>query len=86
MAWIESSGLNVIKNIAPFLLGSGQHNKCNRIFHLSREKNIVQFERVTGPVTKFKNLSGVHSILLAALENDFQLVIRKESYEIASDL
>ena len=33
-----------------------------------------------------KNLSDVHSILLSAVENDFQLVIQKESYEIASDL
>ena len=40
----------------------------------------------TRPVTKLKNLSDVHSILLGAVENDFQLVIQKESYEIASDL
>ena len=33
-----------------------------------------------------KSLSDVHSILLDAVENDFQLVIQKESYEIASDL
>ena len=39
-----------------------------------------------GPVTKLRNLSDVHSILLGAVENDFQLVIQKESYEIASDL
>ena len=39
-----------------------------------------------GPVTKLKNLSDVHSILLGAEENDFQLVIQKESYEIVSDL
>ena len=39
-----------------------------------------------GPVTKLKNLSDVHSILLGAAENDFQLVTQKESYEIASDL
>ena len=39
-----------------------------------------------GPVTKLKNLSDVHSILLGAVENDFQLVIQKGSYEIASDL
>ena len=39
-----------------------------------------------GPLTKLKNLSDVHSILLNAVENDFQLVIRKESYKIASDL
>ena len=39
-----------------------------------------------GSVTKLRNLSDVHSILLGAVENDFQLVIQKESYEIASDL
>ena len=39
-----------------------------------------------GPVTKLKNLSDVHSILLGAVENDFQLFIQKESYEIASHL
>ena len=40
-----------------------------------------------GPVTKLKNLSDdIHSILLGAVENDFQLVIQKESYESASDL
>ena len=46
------------------------------------------FSKITpfGPVTKLKNLSDVHSILLGAVENDFQLVIQKESYEIASDL
>ena len=35
-----------------------------------------------GPAMKLKNLSDV---LLGALENDFQLVTQKESYEIASD-
>ena len=35
---------------------------------------------------KLKNLSEVHSILLGAVENDFQLFIQKESYKIASDL
>ena len=39
-----------------------------------------------GPVTKLKNLSDVHLILLGAVENDFQLVIQKESYEITSGL
>lgn len=39
-----------------------------------------------GPVTKLKNLSDVHSILLGSVENDFQLDIPKESYGIASDL
>ena len=39
-----------------------------------------------GPVAKLKNLSDLHSILLGAVENYFQLVIQKESYEIASDL
>ena len=39
-----------------------------------------------GPVTKIKYLSDVHLILLGAIENDFQLAIQKESYEIASDL
>ena len=40
-----------------------------------------------GPVTKSKNLSDVYLILLGAVENNFQLVIQKESYEIiASDL
>ena len=39
-----------------------------------------------GPVMKLKNLSKGHSILLDAVENDFQLFIRKESYEIANDL
>ena len=38
------------------------------------------------PVTKLKNQSGVYSILLGAVENNFQLVIQKESYEIVSDL
>ena len=41
---------------------------------------------LVGPIMKLKNLSDVHSILLGAVENDFQLVIQKESYEIASDL
>ena len=40
----------------------------------------------SGPVFKLKNLSDVQSILLGAVENDFQLVIRKESYKNASDL
>ena len=31
-------------------------------------------------------MSDVHSILLGAVENDFQLLIQKESYEIESDL
>ena len=39
-----------------------------------------------GPVTRLKNLSDVYSILLGAVESDFQLVIQKESYQIASDL
>ena len=39
-----------------------------------------------GPATKFKNLSDVHSILLGAEENDFQLVIQKESNEIVNHL
>ena len=39
-----------------------------------------------GVATKLKDLSDVHSILLGAVENDFQLVTQKESYEIASDL
>ena len=33
----------------------------------------------TGFVTKFKNLSDVHSILPGAAENDFQLVLQKET-------
>ena len=41
---------------------------------------------VIGSVTKFKNLSDVNSILLGGVENNFQLVIQKESYETASDL
>ena len=36
---------------------------------------------VAGPVTKLKNLSDVHSILLGAKENDVQLFVQKESYE-----
>ena len=35
---------------------------------------------------KLKNLSKGHSILLDAVENDFQLFIQKESYEIVNDL
>ena len=42
-------------------------------------------ERVARAVTKLKNLSDVHLMLLGAVENDFQLVIQKESYEIAND-
>ena len=38
---------------------------------------------VIGSVTKLKNLSDVHSILLGGVENNFQLVIQKESYETA---
>ena len=38
---------------------------------------------IAGPVAKLKNLSNVHSILLGVVENDFQLVIQKESYESA---
>ena len=37
-------------------------------------------------VTKLKNLLEVHSILLGGVENDFQLVMQKESYETANDL
>ena len=49
--------------------------------------HITAFRTVVGvPVTKLKNLSDVHSILLGSVENDFQLVIQKESYKIASDL
>ena len=50
--------------------------------HFKKVNNIFTKE----PATKLKNLSDVHSILLGAVENDFQLVIQKESYEIASDL
>ena len=39
-----------------------------------------------GRVTKLKNMSHVNSILLVAIENDFQLVVQEESYEIASGL
>ena len=35
---------------------------------------------------KFKNLSDAHSIIVGAVENDFELVIQRESYETASDL
>ena len=35
---------------------------------------------------KLKNLSKGHSILLDPVENDFQLFIQKESYEIVNDL
>ena len=42
-------------------------------------------ERVARAVTKLKNLPDVHLMLLGAVENDFQLVIQKESYEIAND-
>ena len=38
------------------------------------------------PITKLRNIMDAHSILLGAVENDFQLVIQNESYEIASDL
>ena len=54
------------------------------LFYLSNFPTLGDI--VAGPVTKLKNLSDVHSILLGAVENDFQLVIQKESYEIASDL
>ena len=37
------------------------------------------------PVTKLRNLSDVHAMLLGAVENDFQIFIQKESYKIASD-
>ena len=53
-----------------------------KIYHIN--SNTVR--SVIGPVTKLKNLSDVHSILLGAVENDFQLFIQKESYENASDL
>ena len=50
-------------------------------------KNYVKISNyIFGPATKFKNLSNVHSILLGAVENDFQSFIQKESYEIASEL
>ena len=42
--------------------------------------------RTLEPLTKFKNLSDVDSILLGAAESDFQLVTQKESYEVANDL
>ena len=38
-----------------------------------------------GSVTKLRNLSDVHSILLGAVENNFQIFMQKESYKIASD-
>ena len=41
---------------------------------------------MAGPVAKLKNLSNVHSILLGVVENDFQLVIQKESYESAGHI
>ena len=50
--------------------------------HFKKVNNIFTKE----PATKLKNLSDVYSILLGAVENDFQLVIQKESCEIASDL
>ena len=53
-----------------------------KLYHIN--SNTVR--SVIGPVTKLKNLSDVHSILLGAVENDFQLFIQKESYENASDL
>ena len=53
-----------------------------KIYHIN--SNTVR--SVIGPVTKLKNLSDVHSILLGAVENDFQLFIQKESYENASDI
>ena len=37
-------------------------------------------------VTKLKSLSDVHLIILGAVENDFQLVTQKESYEIEGGL
>ena len=49
-------------------------------------KTLLGLANLAGRVMKLKNLSDVHSILLGAVENDFQLVIQKESYEIASDL
>ena len=39
-----------------------------------------------GRITKLKNMSDVNSILLVAIENDFQLVVQEESYEIPSGL
>ena len=50
------------------------------------QKNTSRHILTYGPVTKLKNLSDVHSILLGAVENDFHLFIQKESYKIASDL
>ena len=50
------------------------------------QKNTSRHILTHGPVTKLKNLSDVHSILLGAVENDFHLFIQKESYKIASDL
>ena len=46
----------------------------------------IQSTCTNGPFTNLKNLLDVHSILLGAVENDLQLVIQVESYEIASDL
>ena len=37
---------------------------------------------VIGSVTKLKNLSDVHSILLGGVENDFQLVIQKKATKL----
>ena len=48
-------------------------------------KDVDFADGIVGPVTKLKNLSDVHSILLGAVENDFQLVIQKESYKIVSN-
>ena len=55
---------------------------CNNEIFKCFFPKITPFE----PVTKLQNLSDVHSMLLGAEENDFQLVIQKESYEIVSDL
>ena len=58
------------------------------LYFLNTRNNPGMFDSfwAKGSVTKLKNRSDVHSMLLGAVENDFQVVIQKESYEIARDL
>ena len=79
-----------VTSVAKKVLNSMQFLLTCDLYAWNKQK-LPLFEQLTlnscnGPVTKLKNLSDVHSILLSAVENDFQLVIRKETYEIASDL
>ena len=84
--WLKIVKIKVSKTELPWVYFSEKmrnfQSVCNNESFKCFFSKIIPY----GPVTKFRNLSDVHSILLGAVENDFQLVIQKETYEIANDL